>query len=102
MTPSNENELTQAGLQRLDGAADPYAAVAAKLKGTPVWQFHGAKDDVVSPDYSRQMDAALKTTSARDARLTIFPDANHNSWDPAYSQTPELWTWLFAQRKPTR
>lgn len=90
------------GVSGIDGAADPYAAVADRLKGTPVWQFHGAKDDVVSPDYSRLMDAAFKAAGARDARLTIFPDANHNSWDPAYSETPELWTWLFAQRRSAR
>ena len=87
------------GVSGIAGAADPYAAVAARLKDTPVWQFHGALDDVVSPDYSRQMDAALQAAGARDARLTIFPDANHNSWDATYSQTPELWTWLFAQKR---
>ena len=87
------------GVSGIDGVADPYATVANRLKGTPIWQFHGAKDDVVSPDYSRQMDAALKAVGARDARLTIFPEANHNSWDPAYSQTPGLWTWLFAQKR---
>ena len=87
------------GVSGIAGAADPNAAVAARLKDTPVWQFHGALDDVVSPDYSRQMDAALQAAGARDARLTIFPDANHNSWDATYSQTPELWTWLFAQKR---
>ena len=87
------------GVSGLDGVADPYAAVAGRLKATPIWQFHGARDDVVSPDYSRQMDAALKTAGAGEARLTIFPDADHNSWDPAYSQTPELWAWLFAQTR---
>lgn len=87
------------GVSGIAGAADPYAAVAARLKDTPVWQFHGALDDVVSPDYSRQMDAALQAAGARDARLTIFPDANHNSWDATYSQTPELWIWLFAQKR---
>ena len=87
------------GVSGIAGAADPYAAVAARLKDTPVWQFHGALDDVVSPDYSRQMNAALQAAGARDARLTIFPDANHNSWDATYSQTPELWTWLFAQKR---
>ena len=87
------------GVSGLAGVADPYAVVAARLKGTPIWQFHGAKDDVVSPDYSRQMDAALKAAGARDARLTVYPAADHNSWDPAYSQTPELWTWLFAQKR---
>lgn len=80
------------------GAADPYAAAAARLKDTPAWIFHGAKDDLVPPDYSRRMHAALQAAGARDARYTEFPDANHNSWDPAYLDTPALWTWLFAQR----
>ena len=87
------------GVSGLDGVADPYATVASRLKDTPVWQFHGAKDDVVLPEYSQRMDAALKAVGARDARLTIFPDANHNSWDAAYSQTPDFWTWLFAQKR---
>jgi predicted peptidase len=85
----------------LDGLTDPYAAVAARVKDIPIWQFHGARDDLVPPDYSRRMDAALKAAGARDARYTEFPEANHNSWDPAYSQTPEFWTWLFAQRRMT-
>lgn len=82
----------------LDDEADPYAAVAQRLRGIPVWIFHGAKDDAVPVEYSRRMDAAFRTADARDARYTEFPDANHNSWDPAYA-TPELWTWLFAQRQ---
>lgn len=80
------------------GEADPYAAAAARLRGIPTWIFHGARDDLVPPEYSRRMEAALEAAGARDARYTEFPDANHNSWDPAYA-TPELWTWLFAQRQ---
>lgn len=83
----------------LEGEADPYGAVAARVKDTPIWIFHGARDDVVPPEYSRRMDRALKAAGARDARYTEFPEANHNSWDSAYSQTPEFWTWLFAQRR---
>ena len=80
-------------------ATDPFAAAAQRLKDVPVWIFHGGKDDVVPPSQSLRMDAALKAAGARDARYTEFPDANHNSWDPTYSQTPELWTWLFAQKR---
>jgi predicted peptidase len=78
--------------------ADPYAAVARRLHEMPVWMFHGAKDDLVPPEYSRQLEAAFRAAGARDVRYTEFPDANHNSWDPAYA-TPELWDWLFAQRR---
>jgi predicted peptidase len=83
----------------LSGEAEPYAVVAARLKNVPTWIFHGAQDDAVPVEYSRRMHAALRLADARDARYTEFPDANHNSWDPAYAQTPALWEWLFAQRR---
>ena len=80
-------------------AADPYTAIAQRLRDVPVWIFHGAKDDVVPPADDRLLIAALRAEGAADARYTEFPDANHNSWDPAYSQTPEFWDWLFAQKR---
>ena len=64
----------------------------------PVWIFHGAKDDLVPPREDRLIDAAFRAAGG-DVRYTEFPDANHNSWDPAYSGTPELWPWLFAQKR---
>lgn len=85
----------------LDDGADPYAAVAQQLHRIPIWLFHGARDESVPVEYSRQLDAALQAADARDARYTEFPDAGHNSWDAAYA-TPELWNWLFAQRRPER
>ena len=45
------------------------------------------------------MLAAVVTEWGEVPRYTEFPEANHNSWDPTYSQTPEFWTWLFAQRR---
>jgi predicted peptidase len=95
--PSDERSLY---VTPLAGVADPYAAVARTLRDVPIWIFHGAKDDLVPLDDDRRTYAALKAAGAPDARYTEFPDANHNAWDPAYSQTPELWTWLFAQKKP--
>lgn len=78
---------------------DPYAAIARRLRGVPVWIFHGAKDDLVPPNDDRLLIAAFRAAGAADARHTEFPDANHNSWDPAYSQTPAFWDWLFAQAR---
>lgn len=77
--------------------ADPFDAVARRLANVPAWLFHGARDDVVDPMQSRRMYAALQAADAA-VRYTEFPDANHNAWDPAYA-TPELWEWLFAQRR---
>lgn len=78
---------------------DPHAAIARRLREVPTWIFHGAKDDLVPPDDDRQLIAAFRAAGAPDARYTEFPDANHNSWDPTYSETPEFWAWLFAQRR---
>jgi hypothetical protein len=33
-----------------------------------------------------------------DARLTVYPDAGHDSWTAAYAD-PELFTWLLQQRR---
>jgi predicted peptidase len=52
---------------------------------------------VVLPLYSEIMVAALKAAKA-SVKYTLYPDANHNSWDAAFAE-PELLSWLFAQRK---
>jgi predicted peptidase len=77
------------------GGAHP--ATALSLKNTHWWIFHGDKDDVVLPVYSAQMAAALQQVGAK-VQFTRYPNANHNSWDPAFAE-PGLLPWLFAQKK---
>ncbi|HEU4470602.1 MAG TPA: prolyl oligopeptidase family serine peptidase [Flavisolibacter sp.] len=77
------------------GGAEP--STARQLKQTSWWIFHGLKDDVVDPVFSRKMTDALKAAGA-DTRLTLYPEANHNSWDPAFAEK-ELFTWLFSKKK---
>jgi len=84
-----------AGAVAICGGADPATAAAIRQPGW--WIFHGAKDDVVLPSFSRQMVAALRKTGAR-VRYTEYPGANHNSWDPAFAE-PGLLKWLFSQHK---
>lgn len=78
--------------------ADPYAAVAQRLKQVPIWMFHGALDDVVYPDDDRKLHAAFKAAGARDTRYTEYPQGNHNAWDATYAD-PAMWQWLFAQKR---
>ena len=68
------------------------------LKDTPVWIFHGARDDVVRPDDDRRLHAAFQQADARDVRYTEYPQGNHNAWDATYAD-PAMWQWLFAQRR---
>jgi predicted peptidase len=78
-------------------AGDPYAAVAKRVAGLPIWLFHGDADKTVSVEQSRHMAAALKTLGA-DVRYTELPGIDHAAWTPAYND-PAMAAWLFAQRR---
>jgi predicted peptidase len=72
---------------------------ASKMNGVAVWAFHGADDPTVPVSASRDMIAALKAASVQpEPKYTEFPGVGHGSWEPAYA-TPDLWDWMFAQRK---
>lgn len=72
-------------------------ATAAQLKNTAWWIFHGLKDEVVNPQNSIDMAEALKKAGA-EVVLTLYPEANHNSWDDAFKE-PEFFSWLFKHSK---
>lgn len=61
----------------------------------PVWAFHGAKDPVVPLDESERLVEALAKAGNGKAKLTVFPEAGHDSWTEAY-QNPELYKWLLS------
>lgn len=72
-------------------------ATASSMTNTRWWIFHGAKDDVVPPVNSEIMVTALQAAKAK-VKYTLYPNANHNSWDPAFAE-PGLLKWLFAQKR---
>ncbi len=78
------------------GGGDPSRAVAS----VPFWVFHGEKDQVVPVSGSRDMVAALRKAKGKP-RYTEYAGVGHNSWSPAFEER-ELWSWLFAQRRPAR
>jgi predicted peptidase len=63
----------------------------------PVWAFHGAKDDIVPLAESERLVESLRGCGG-NVRLTVYPDAAHDSWTATY-RNPELYTWLSAQRR---
>ncbi len=77
------------------GAGDPKQA--AKFADIPMWIFHGALDDAVSPAYSRDMLMALSEAGASPG-YTQYPAVGHFAWIAAYSD-PMMMQWLFRQRK---
>ncbi|SEL75696.1 Prolyl oligopeptidase family protein [Pseudoxanthomonas sp. GM95] len=84
-------------ITQVDGTADPYAAIAARLADMPVWMFHGARDDRVPVEDDRRLVQAF-AAAGHPVRYTEYPDADHNIWDATYAD-PALWAWLFAQRR---
>jgi predicted peptidase len=88
---------TYAAIVPICGGAGVRFVMAERIKHLPVWIFHGARDPVVEPSYSKKMFDAL-TKVGGNVKLTMYPDAQHDSWTAAYND-PELWKWLFAQKR---
>ena len=66
-------------------------------KGFNIWIFHGEKDDIVPPAQSKTMARAINHNGG-NAKLSLYPEDNHNSWDSAFSE-PYLLEWLFNNSK---
>jgi predicted peptidase len=77
------------------GGGRPFTA--SNLKKVPVWAFHGAKDPVVPLRESEQMVEAVNRAGG-NAKLTVYPDAEHDSWTQTY-ENPELYEWLLSHRR---
>ncbi|MSU58514.1 MAG: phospholipase [Pedosphaera sp.] len=70
-----------------------YGKKVNPVKALPVWAFHGAKDPVVPLEESERMIKAMKKIGAPEVKLTVYPNAEHNSWTETYNN-PELYEWL--------
>lgn len=73
---------------------------ACRLKGVPVWAFHGAKDDIVPIRDDQAMIDAINACGGA-ARLTVYPDAGHDAWTATYA-SQSLYDWLLQQRRTAR
>ena len=85
-----------AAIMPICGGGDP--SKVEPIKNLPVWIFHGAKDQGVPLKLSEQMVEALKGVQAPSVKLTVYPEAGHDSWTETYNN-PEIWTWLLSQTK---
>jgi predicted peptidase len=77
------------------GGGDP--SKAYRLTDMPIWNFHGALDNVVPPDLSRDIINAIWAEGGKPG-YTEYPDVDHFSWVPAYNDRYVL-EWLFSQSK---
>ncbi len=79
--------------------------IASRIAGIPVWAFHGLRDDQVLPVETERVVAELRRQRSQsgggdtvETRMTLYPNANHDSWDSAYAD-PELPQWLVTRHR---
>jgi pimeloyl-ACP methyl ester carboxylesterase len=73
------------------------ASTAWKLRNIPIWCFHGAKDNVVPLAASENMVKAAKEYNP-NVKFTVYPNADHNSWDASYNND-SLYAWLLSNKR---
>lgn len=92
-----EYSETYAALVPICGGAGVRFVMAEKIKHIPVWIFHGEKDAVVEPAFSKRMNDVLTKLGAQP-KLTLYPDAGHDAWTATYDNQA-MWDWLFQQKR---
>ena len=86
------------------GGGNPLDALLASRKRTealkelPFWVFHGAKDPVVKLEESQRMVAALKKAGVKEIELTVYPEAEHDSWTETYGNE-KLYEWFLKHER---
>ncbi len=83
-----------AAIAPICGGGDP--STAWKIRHTPTWIFHGAKDPIVSIRNSEVMSDAL--TQFRNVQFIVYPEAEHDSWTDTYSNK-ELYRWFLSHQR---
>lgn len=84
-----------AALAPICGGGEPFDV--GSLAQIPIWCFHGDDDNVVAPDRSREMVAAVQAAGG-NIKYTEYPGVNHNSWDPTYGDA-EVIAWMLKQHR---
>ena len=65
-----------------------------KLQHTPLWLFHGQKDQVISHGFSQRLYEGLLEKDA-PVKFTSYPDHNHFVWNSALEEKGLL-EWVFS------
>ncbi len=93
-----------AAIAPICGGGNPLAlllgdpATLKPIRKLPVWAFHGGKDPVVKLAESERMIDALKKAGCKEVELTVYPEAQHDSWTETYNN-PKLYEWFLQHQK---
>ena len=86
-----------AAIAPICGGGDKFTVPYRIRDHVPAWIFHGAKDRVVPVGRSEEMVEAFKKYQAK-IKLTIYPEAGHDSWTQSYNN-PKLYEWFLSHQK---
>ena len=78
-------------------SAEPYQGIAKAVGQTPVWVFHGAKDESVPVQFSRTIVKALEDEGNNNVKYTEYPDEGHLIFGKSFGE-PGFLEWLAQQR----
>ena len=73
------------------------------LGDVAIWGFHGLADDIVEPAGTIEPITQLHACPpGKDALLTTYPDAGHDSWTATYAVggDHDIYTWMLGITKP--
>lgn len=75
------------------GGADP--RMADEISKTPVWAFHGDKDNVVN---KRHSVLVMKSVEDANHKFTLYSETGHDCWNKSFKE-PLLLQWMFYYNK---
>jgi predicted peptidase len=78
------------------GGGEP-DTMAKSLSKVPIWSFHGGKDQVVRLEEDQKLIEAVKRAGG-NVRLTVYPEAMHDSWTATY-KNPKVFDWLLSHQR---
>jgi predicted peptidase len=97
INPNDRDAIIQSVGDMLE-APDPYREIAKAIGQTPVWVFHGDRDESLSVEFSRTMVKALQDNGSKNVRYTEYAGDGHQIFGKAIAERGFL-EWLAEQRK---
>jgi predicted peptidase len=76
----------------------PDRSMVSRLKGLPLWMWHGDADAVVPVTESRSLVEQLKSAGNKSVRYTELSGLGHDIFDTVYLDQA-VSTWLLAQKR---
>lgn len=67
-----------------------------RIRKASIWAFHGAKDDIIPVEQSKNLVKALKDCGRKNVEFSIYSEHGHNLYSIIYND-PRIYKWLKKQ-----